>query len=66
MGQIEIKWNKRFPNRTIDLEINLSCNKKGADNGQNEIPKNRILIKWTRDNSAQNDLLTKRHSLIFK
>ena len=30
MGQHEIKRNKRFPNQTIDSEINLSSNKKGA------------------------------------
>ena len=30
MGQLEIKRNKRFPNQTIDSEIKLSGNKKGA------------------------------------
>ena len=30
MGQLEIKRNKRFPDQTIDSEINLSGNKKGA------------------------------------
>ena len=58
MGQLEIKRNKR----TIDSEINLSGNKKRCRS--NEIPKNRILIKWTRVSSAQNDLLGKRQSLI--
>ena len=43
MGQLEIKRNKRFPNQTIDSEINLSGNKKRCRS--NEIPKNRILIK---------------------
>ena len=46
MGQLEIKRNKRFTNQTIDSEINLSVSKKGCRS--NEVPKNRILIKWTR------------------
>ena len=28
MGQLKIKRNKRFPDQTIDFEINLSGNKK--------------------------------------
>ena len=28
MGQLEIKRNNRFPNQTIDFEINPSGNKK--------------------------------------
>ena len=63
MGKLEIKRNKRFPNQTIDSEINLSGNKKRCRS--NEIPKNQILIKWTRVSSAQNDLLGKRQSLIM-
>ena len=61
--QLEIKRNKRFPNQTIDSEINLSGNKRRCRS--NEIPKNQILIKWTRVSSAQNDLLGKRQSLIM-